>query len=125
MSRIEVIRLAGTTNGSGDLTVDASAAVSGWLEAVDLEISNCDATADHTVSVQSTDVGNAYNVLVQANSNTDKRYYPRTLEHLDTSGADLATHTRPFITGKPRYVVAQGGATKAVVCVLTIEVPYR
>jgi hypothetical protein len=95
----------------------------GWLESIDLEISAANATADSTVSIQSPDSGNAYNVLVQANSQTDKRYYPRTLEHLDTSGADLSTHTRHFIAGKPRFVIAQAGDDKAVACTLTIIEP--
>jgi hypothetical protein len=118
---IEVIKLSGTTDTGGDLTVNGDY-ITGLLLAVDLEISAADATADHTVSIQSTDVGNAYNVLVVANSQTDKRYYPRTLEHLDTDGTALATHTPHAIAGKPRYVVAQGGSTKAVICTLTILV---
>lgn len=117
---IKIIRLAGTTDGSGDLTVNDTKAVKGWVEAIDLECSAADATADHTVSVQSTDSGNAYNILVQANSQTDKRYYPRTLEHLDTDGTDLSSHTRPFVAGKLRYVVAQGGDSKACSIVVTI-----
>lgn len=115
---VEVIRLEGTT-ASGTVTVDGKA-VRGWLESIDLEVSAADATADVTVSVQSPDSGNAYNVLVVANTQTDKRYYPRTLTHLDTDGSDLAAHTRHFIGGKPRFLIASAGDAKVVSCVLTI-----
>jgi len=112
MNDYEIIKLSGTTDGSGDATVNANRGFVGWLECIDLEISDLAATADVTCSIQSTDSGNAYNVLVQADSQTDKRYYPRTLEHLDTDGSDLSSHTRHFVNGKPRVVVAQGGDTK-------------
>lgn len=112
-SQYEIIKLSGTTDSSGDATVNGGKGLYGWLECIDLEISALDATADITCSIQSTDSGNAYNVLVQANSQTDKRYYPRTLEHLDTDGSALSSHTRHFVNGIPRVVVAQGGDTKA------------
>jgi len=64
-------------------------------------------TTDITVSTVNSD--GAANQLVQANITADKVIYPRTLEHLDTDGSNLTTHTYPILAGTIKFTVAQGG----------------
>lgn len=117
------IKLSGTTNGSGDLTVDAESQVYGLLYAVEIVASALAATADWTLTMQSTPSGNAYTVLTLTNVNTNTIYYPRKgiVNHVGAAinyAATFPVNDLPLLAGKPRIVIAQGGATAAAAIIL-------
>lgn len=117
------VKLSGTTDGSGDLTVNGEAAIYGVLYAVEIVASALDATADWTLTMQGTPSGNAYTLLTLTDVNTNAVYYPRKGVHGDTGAALTYDGTRlvtdlPLLAGKPRIVIAQGGATKAASIIL-------
>ncbi len=104
-----------STNGSGAYTSEGDETVYGFFEKAIFNASGLDSGETHTVSITSSRFGGTIteNILVVAGSTgIDMIKYPRTLEHLDTSGADLSTHTRPFCAGHVTYTIAAGGATK-------------
>ena len=51
--------------------------------------------------------------LVKADFNSDQMVYPRVLEALNTDGTALTTHTMPLVFGRPKVVIASGGAVKS------------
>ena len=120
MAKLKEIKLAGTTDGSGDLTVDATRPVLGRLFAIYVDASDADATTDTTISMQNHDA--AATLLTLANDNSAATYYPRALLH-DAAGAALTgtsggDRELPLMVGVPRVVVAQGGAASAFNCTL-------
>ena len=120
MTYLKEIKLSGTTDGSGDLTADATRPVLGRLYAIHVDASNLDATGDVTISTQNHDA--AATLLTLTNNNSTADYYPRELVHDDTGTALTGTsggdRELPLMVGVPRMVVAQGGASKAVSCIL-------
>jgi len=102
-------KLSVTTDTSGDGTTTGQA-IQARIHAVLWNKGTCDTGVDITVSVVNNDVTN--NLLVAANADASKYFYPRTLEHLDTAGSDLTTHTEPVAAGQLRLTIAQGGNTK-------------
>lgn len=52
-------------------------------------------------------------ILVKADFNSDQMVYPRVLEALNTDGTALSTHAMPMCYGRPKVVLAQGGAVKS------------
>lgn len=103
------LKISVTTDTAGDGSTTASNLL-GRLWAVYWNKGTCSTGVDITVStVQSEAAGN---LLVVANADASKMYYPRALEHLSTSGADLTTHTEQVIAGTVKLVIAQGGNAK-------------
>lgn len=106
-------KLAGTTNGGGDATVTASEAITGRLLGVQYNASALDATADTTLTVQTTPGTDAVTITVLTNYNTDDYLVPSP-GAIDQAGAAIAGAAPLFLLdGFPRVVIAQGGATKA------------
>jgi len=98
-----------TTDTAGDGTTTGQA-IFGKVFAVLWNRGTCDTGVDITVSTVNNDVVNS--LLVVANADASKYFYPRTLQHLDTDGSNLATHVGPVAAGQLRLVIAQGGNTK-------------
>lgn len=104
------------TDGAGYSTASN---LLGKLYAVKWDVGTCATGVDVTVSTVNS--GAAANLLVVANADASKIYYPRTLEHLDTAGSDLTTHTEPLIAGTVKLTIASGGATKTGSVILFYE----
>ena len=112
-------KLSVTTDTAGAGTATGPN-ILGRLYAVSYNRGTLDATTtDITVSTVSSD-GTA-NLLVVANVTASKIFYPRTLQHLDTAGSDLTTHTQPLIAGVIKLTVAQGGNAGAGSVVIFYE----
>lgn len=116
MTDLETLVLSITTDGSGDATVNSSYLIYGTLYAVEwVQGTLASGAADATLTVQSTPSGVAYTLLTLTNAAGNAMYYPRALLN-DLAGAALTGTSGgdrglPLIYGKPRVVVAQGGAT--------------
>ena len=98
-----------TTDGSGDGT-GYGEAVAGTLYAVQLVDGDFADGVDITLTCENEEL--SIPLLVKADFNTDQMVYPRVLEALNTDGSDLSSHAMPLCFGRPKAVVAQGGATK-------------
>ena len=122
MRVIQKDKLYGTTDGSGDLTVTSDNEMLGGVYAVEWIDGDFADGVDLTLSYTSSDEGVSRNILVVADANADKIYYPRVLEHLDTDGSALTTHALPLVNGKLKMVVANGGDTKTGGCVVHVAV---
>ena len=107
---MRILNIDLTTDGSGDAVVSAPNHIQGFLYAVQLVDGDFADGVDLDLDCVSDNL--TYILLDKDDFNTDQMVYPRTLEHLDTDGSDLATHTTPIIVGKPRATIANGGATK-------------
>ena len=108
MGPMKRLKLSGTADTSGDVTTTGQA-IFGKVYAILWNKGTCATGVDITVSIQNNDVANT--LLVAANADASKYYYPRTLQHLDTDASNLATHTPPVAAGQARLVIAQGGNT--------------
>lgn len=106
------VRLDITTDGSGNATVQSEDKdLEGLLYAVQLIDGDFDDGVDLTLTSEDGNLANP--LLTKADFNTDQMVYPRTLEHLNTTGGNLTTHTMPIVLGRLKAVIAQGGATKS------------
>lgn len=120
------IRLEGTTDASGDLTVNASRSVIGELVAVEWNDGDFADGVDAVISLQNRASGVAKTVLTLTNANDDAWYYPRTPSQ-DNAGADVTydgtneIYEPFFVTGTPRLVVSSGGNAKSGGCTLYIR----
>ena len=125
---IRVIKLYGTTDSSGDLSVTHGVNVTGqllkirWIDG-DLADGN-----DAVLSVDSSDgVSPDETVLTLTDANSDAAYYPRTPAQ-DNVGTDVTYDDTneiyiPFvIEGKPKMVIADGGNAKSGGCIWYVEV---
>ena len=123
---IEEIRLIGTTETDGTLTVNADRSVAGLLHAIQWVDGDLADGVDAVVSVQGHDnMATVLSTLTDANS--DALIYPRAPVH-DLAGVGLTLDgTRvafdcPLVVGTPRLVVASGGDAKTGGCILFVEV---
>ena len=122
--RLKELKLYGTTNASGALTVNASTPVFGLLYAVEWIDGTLDDGGTSTISCQNTASGVANTLLTLANplSDADAWFYPRVLVHDATGGALTGTaggdRTMPIMNGVPRLVIASGGNAKSGGCIL-------
>lgn len=115
---MRMVYLTGTTNTAGALTVTADNVATGFLYAVQLIDGTFDDGVDITLTSEQENL--AIPLLVAADWNTDKMVYPRVLQNLNTDGTALTTHCMPIVNGKPKMVIAQGGAVKTGGIVLYI-----
>jgi hypothetical protein len=117
---INKIRLYGTASALGALTVNGERSISGriykivWLSGTFVD------DVDAVISVINDD-GNE-TILTLTDANSDANYYPRTLVHdatgtalTGTSGGD---REMPFVVGRPRLVVSDGGDSKTGGCII-------
>lgn len=116
MSGLKEIRLYGTTNTSGAVTIDAPTAVFGYLEGVYVILGTLASGAvDITVSTQNHEA--AATMLTITNASASAMYRPRELVHDATGTALTGTaggdRTRPLLMGVPRCAIASGGDTKS------------
>jgi len=122
---MEEIRLYGTTNGSGALTVNGEKAVEGYLYAVEWIDGTFSNGVGAVISFQNRGSGVAITVLTLTAANDDDWYFPRELVHDASGNALIGTaggdRCMPLVTGTPRMVVSSGGASKDGGCILYIK----
>jgi len=118
--RFGEILLEGTCSTGGDLTVNATTAVFGFLYAVRWIDGDFTDGVDAVISTQNHAA--AETVLTLTDANNDATYYPRALVHSEAGAALTGTaggdRTLPFMVGVPRLVVSSGGDTKTGGCIL-------
>lgn len=126
---LQIVRLIGTTDSSGDVTVNHTTTVQGLLYMVEWIDGDLADGNDAVLSVQSVagESAAATTLLTLTNANSDARYYPRALTHDDTGTALTGTaggdRVAPVVSGVPRLVISSGGDTKTGGCVLYIVTP--
>jgi hypothetical protein len=122
---IRTIKLYGTTDGSGDLTVTADVAVVGLLHSVEWIVGNFAAGVDAVLSLDRDDNAADITLLTLTAADADKVYHTRYLAS-NNVGADLdtagdATYTKGFVSGKLKLVVSDGGDKKTGGCIVYVE----
>lgn len=106
-----------TTDGDGACTAYGEAAI-GTLFAVQEVDGTLADGVDLTLTCEEENL--SIPLLTHANFNTDGMIYPRVGEALNTDGSALGTYTMPVVYGRPKAVIASGGATKTGAIVLYI-----
>ncbi len=112
------VRVEITTVTDGSCTAYGESVV-GLLYAVQTVDGDLDNGVDLTLTSEHADL--SIPLLVKANFDADGMYYPRVLENLNTDGSALATHCMPLVYGRPKVVIAQGGAVKSGAVILYIQ----
>jgi hypothetical protein len=122
---IRTIKLYGTTDSSGDLSVTAGTSVVGLLHSVEWIDGDFDNGVDAVLSLDRDDNAADITLLTLTDADDDKVYHTRYLAS-DNAGADLdtagdATYTKGFVSGKLKLVVSDGGDKKTGGCIVYIE----
>ena len=121
MSDFIAVRLYGTTDASGDLTVYSNEAYFGEVYAVQTIDGTLDDGVDITVTSETADSLNIP-ILTKANFNTDGIYYVRTVANQVSDGAASTVYdVKPLAAGRIKMVLAQGGNAKSGGCIVYIE----
>ena len=108
---MKAIRLDVTSDSDGDGTSNLEAVPgAGIVYAVQCIDGDFDDGVDLTLTAETGDL--SVSILTAANFNSDRIYYPRVLENLNTDASELTTHTYPLAVGRLKAVVAQAGDTK-------------
>jgi len=123
---IRHVKLYGTTDATGALTVTGDVAIEGLLHSVEWIDGTFADGVDAVISLVRDDDASDITLLTLTDANIDKIYYPLVLA-CNNTGADLATagdatYQRMIINGKPKLVVASGGAAKVGGCIVYYEV---
>ena len=109
--------LAVTTDAQGVVTTNGESGISGRLYALEWVDGDMTDGVDITVTMQAGVSGVALTLFTGTNVNDDAWYFPRTQVHGATgTGLEYASGYNivesPVLSGKPRILVGEGGATK-------------
>ena len=123
---LKKVKLYGTTNGSGALTVVDTKATFGRLYAVEWIDGTLDNGGGGVLSCIRTGSGVDQTLLTLANPliDADAWYYPRVQEHSQAGAALTFDGTRtkndsmPVINGTLQLAITSGGATKVGGCIV-------
>lgn len=130
MSELEPVRLIGTTDGSGDVTVTSEKAYLGWLYAVEWVDGTLADNNTAVLSVIRTDSGvdHAVHTQVAGEGDADTWYYPRVAVHNLSADAlhyndesDEPVQDYPVVNGFLQLVIAAGGATATGGCIAYVK----
>jgi|MudIll2142460700_1097286.scaffolds.fasta_scaffold159099_3 hypothetical protein len=120
--KLHELRLYGTCDSDGALTVKGTTAVHGYLEAVEWIDGDFANGVDAVISAYNTNSGTDNTLLTLTNADNDAWYYPRVLIHSEAgaalTGSSGGDRERPMINGIPRLVVSSGGDVVAGGCIL-------
>lgn len=121
------VKLTGTTDASGDLTVTSTASYNGELCAVQWIDGDLADGVGAVLSVTNTDAGVDYTLLTLTAANNDAFYLPRAATvdaagaaSLYASGGEAVNDKMPVV-GKLKLVVSSGGNAKTGGCVVFLE----
>ncbi len=123
---IRAIRLNGTTDAAGDLTVTAENKAWGILHAVEWEDGTFADGVDAVISFTSSHTGVSRTLLTLTDANVDAWYFPMEAAH-DNAGAGVTydgtneIYVRPVVDGILKMVVSSGGDSKAGGCIVYLE----
>ena len=106
---LESVKLYGTTDALGDLTVTEALAVHGKLVAIQWIDGTFADGVDAVFSVTDEASGVDQTLLTLTNANDDAWYYPRTTADDLTGGAIATEFVQLIINGKLEMVVSAGG----------------
>jgi len=112
------IKLYGTTDSGGDLTVTSTNITLGCLVAVEWIDGDLADGVDAVLSVVRDNNAPDVTLLTLTNSNTDAWYYPQTPVQ-DNAGADVTfdgtneIYTQQVVNGKLKLVISSGGNAKS------------
>lgn len=106
------VKLTVTTDESGDGTATHPNVIGGTLYAIYYQRGTLDnSTTDVTISVTGTPEGDDKTLLTLTNVTASGWYYPR-FQACDNVGSAISgEYDEVLVVGKPKVVVAQGGAT--------------
>lgn len=119
--KLKIMRLVGTSNSEGAVTIKGERSILGQLEAVQWIDGTFEDGVGFTLSTINTEGAN--NLLVVANANADKMYYPREIPHKTEDGAALTAtaggdRVKPMLHGIPQVAITAGGNAKTGGCIL-------
>lgn len=117
---MKIVELSGTTDASGDLTLQATENVVGYVEKIVYDYDDGDTGAD---SVWTNEDGTASTaIMTLANLGTaDATYMPRALGNKVSDGSAFTdAGFRIFVTGKMKVVISNGGNAKNFRFLITI-----
>ena len=127
MSQFVPIKLIGTTNASGALTLTATQLVNGELGAVQWVDGDLADGVDAVLSVTSTDSGVDYTLLTLTNADNDAFYLTRAATSDATGAASLyaaggtAVNAKIPVVGRLQLVISDGGDTKTGGAIVFVE----
>jgi hypothetical protein len=110
------VRLVGTTDASGDLTVNGTMTISGVVYAIRWIDGDLVDGVDAVISTQGADASGT--ILTLTNANDDATYYTRVDSSGSTGSALTINDIMPLAVGKPRLVISDGGETKTGGCII-------
>lgn len=114
---IEPIKLTGTTDSSGDVTITHTLSTSGVLLAVEWIDGDLVDGVDAVLSFTSASSGVSRTLLTLTNANADAWYFPHEAAH-DNAGAGVTfdgtneIYVQPVVHGVLKLVISSGGDTK-------------
>lgn len=111
------IRIDLTTDGSGDATAYGEAVVGALYAVQEIDGGFADGV-DLTLTCEKDDI--SIPLLTHLNFNTDGMIYPRVATKDIADGTTTMGDTMPLVFGRPKAVIAQGGATQTGGVVLYI-----
>lgn len=108
----KILTLTGTTNGSGDATINAELPTPGaLLWGIEWIFGSGTSGVDFVLSDQNGTGGVAKTLFTGTNVNANATYEPRKAS-VDNVGAAQANYVMYTVTGTLRCVIAQGGSAK-------------
>ena len=121
MQGLRDVRLVGTTDGTGAVTVTGDISVFGWLYAVEWIDGTLDNSNTAVLSVTNTPSGVDRTLLTigAGEGDSDVVYYPRVLE-CDNACTSISTYAMHCIAGTLKLVIASGGAAHEGGCIVYV-----
>jgi hypothetical protein len=107
-----------TTSAGGGVTVNAERPILGRVIAVEVEIGTLAANVDFVITCE--DVASQA-ILTLTNHAAANALYQLAVAQTKADGTASGTFGPPFVSGKPRIVVTDGGATKTGKVILYVE----
>ena len=118
---MKIVELAGTCDGSGDLTLTATDKSIGYIEKIVMDYGDGDTGADSVFTNEDGTVITA--VMTKADLGTaDLTWQPRALCNKVSDGSAFTNFgDKIFVTGKMKVVISNGGVSKNFRFIITVS----